>query len=276
MEQVKADLAAICFETRVSFQNVDLNHVGPVRFEAMAKLPQLYQIPERASVVNRTPRTYVDTQSGRDSFLARPPPVHETSSDARSWSRQTEDALDAYRKRNEKHRTNIDQFIRIDDDPSTVRGDSYDKSGGIEEKIGVAISEYRLDSGNGDVLGGFRVVPSSQLSEKTAFKYHATSIEIAQLEPETEQQAGIREGQPENHRMTKMIVKEDIDFFTALLEGHDPPPTTTETQTFVFDETETRRQSQEMWEREADLRRREEAQAAKADTDFFMMLMQKE
>lgn len=72
-----------------------------------------------------------------------------------------------------------------------------------------------------------------------------------------------------------MIVKEDIDFFTALLEGQDPPATTAETQTFVHEETETHRQSQEMKEREADLRRQEEAQAAKADTDFFMMLMQK-
>lgn len=72
-----------------------------------------------------------------------------------------------------------------------------------------------------------------------------------------------------------MVVKEDIDFFTALLEGHDPPATTAETQTFVRDETETRRQSEETKEREADLRKREEAEAAKADTDFFMMLMQK-
>ena len=73
-----------------------------------------------------------------------------------------------------------------------------------------------------------------------------------------------------------MVVKEDIEFFTALLEGHDPPPTTADAQTFVFDETETCRQSQEAREHEADLRRREEAQAAKADTDFFMMLMSKE
>lgn len=76
--------------------------------------------------------------------------------------------------------------------------------------------------------------------------------------------------------MTKMIVKEDIDFFTALLEGHDPPTTTEETQTFVRDETETQRHSQEIKEREADRRRQEEAEAAKADTDFFMMLMHKE
>ncbi|KAH8785147.1 hypothetical protein F5883DRAFT_514815 [Diaporthe sp. PMI_573] len=249
---------------------------GPVRFEAMAKPPQLYQVPERASVVDRTPRTYVNTQSGSVSFLARPPPVYEASSDARSWSRQTEDALDSYKRRNEKHRTNIDQFIRIGNDHSTGWIGSYEKSHGIDEKIGVAVSEYRLDSGNGDVLTGSPAVQSNELSEKSTSKYHATSIGVAQLEPETEQQTGTHHGQPQSHRMTKMIVKEDIEFFTALLEGHDPPPTTADTQTFVFDETETRRQSQETREREADLRRREEAQAAKADTDFFMMLMSKE
>jgi hypothetical protein len=250
----------------------------------MAKPPQIYRVPEKAPAVERTPRTYVDnTQPGRSSFLSKPPPVHETLSDATSWSRQTEDALDAYRQRShERHRTTIDQFIRVGNDYYMGGGSSYQKSHGIDEEIGVAVSEYRLDSGqNGDVLGGAQAVPytysTSQLSEKpTSGKDHGTSIRVTQVGLETEKPTGTHEDQPQNHRMTKMIVKEDIDFFTALLEGHDPPSTTVETQTFVFDETETNRQSQETREREADQRRREEAKAAKADMDFFMMLMQKE
>lgn len=202
--------------------------------------------------------------------------MHETSSDARSWSRQTQYALDAYKQRNEKHRTNIDQFIRIGDDHSTGRVESYQKFYGIDEKTAVEVTEYRLASGDGDEFGDSGAFQSNQLSEKHPSKYHAISIDVARVGPETEQQPGTHKNQPQSHRLTKMVVKEDIDFFTALLEGHDPPATTAGTQTFVRDETETRRESQEMKERQADLRRQEEAQAAKADTDFFMMLMRRE
>lgn len=242
----------------------------------MAKPPTLYQVPGRASEADRTPRTYTATQSGRDSYLARPPPVHETSSDSRSWSQQTEDALDAYREGDEKRRTVLDQTIRIGYEPTVGRGVSYEKSHGTEKKVGVEVTEYRLDSGNSDALGSSRVLESNQVSEKSPSSYYATYFEAAQLETDTEQSLEPAQNPPKNHRMTKMIVKEDIDFFTALLEGHDPPTTTEETQTFVRDETETHRHSQEDKEREADLRRQEEAEAAKADTDFFMMLMQKE
>lgn len=231
---------------------VDLPHIAPIHYRATAKPPQLYQVAERISEADRTPRTYTNTQSGGDSIPARPPPVHETSSDARSWSRQTEDALDAYKRRTEKHKTSIDHFMRLD------------------------VAEYRLDSGNNGVLVEPLPVQSNQVSEKFESKYRATTVEVAQVEPEPGRETGNQNSQPQNHRMTKMIVKEDIDFFTALLEGHEPPTTTTETETFVHEETEARRKSQETSEREADSRRQEEAQAAKADTDFFMMLMQKE
>lgn len=260
-----------------STSDVNFQYAEPIRFEATAKPTPLYHVPGRTSELDRTPRTYASTQSTRDSFLSRPAPVHETSSDARSWSRQTEDALDAYKRRNGKHRTNIDQFIHIGDYHSTGRVESDQKAHGIDEKTAIEVTEYRLASGNNsDEFGGFRAVQPNQLSEKYPSKCHAISIDIAQLDTETEQQPGTHKGQPQSHRLTKMVVKEDIDFFTALLEGHDPPVATGETQTFVRDETETRRQTQEMREREAEIRRQEEAQAAKADTDFFMMLMQKE
>ncbi|KAG6358944.1 hypothetical protein INS49_012464 [Diaporthe citri] len=242
----------------------------------MAKPPLLYQVSGRTLEVYRTPRAYATTQSGRDSYLAGPPPVHETSSDARSWSRQTEGALDAYREEEEKRRTVLDQTVRVEDAPTVGRGGSYEMSHGTEKKTGVEVTEYRLYSGNSDVLGSSRVLESSQRSEKSASSYFATYIEAAQLEADTEQTLEAAQKPPKNHRMTKMIVKEDIDFFTALLEGHDPPTTTEETRTFVRDESETHRHSLEIREREADRRRQEEAEAAKADTDFFMMLMCKE
>lgn len=238
----------------------------------MARPPPLYQVPGRVSEIDRTPRTYATAQSGRDSYFVRPPPVHDTSSDARSWSRQTEDALNAFKQQSdEKHETDIDKTIRTGYDPSIGRDGSYERSHGPGEKTGVEVTECRLDSGNSDV----RILEPNQKSEKSASRYYATYIEAAELENDTEQNAGAAQRPPKDHRMTKMIVKEDIDFFTAVLEGHDPPKAMTETQTFVRDETETQRQSQDIKERDAEARRREEAQAAKADTEFFMMLMQK-
>lgn len=237
----------------------------------MARPAPLYQVPGRVSEIDRTPRTYATAQSGRDSYLARPQPVHDTSSDARSWSRQTEDALDAYNRLNEKHETDIDQTVRTGYDLSIGRDGIFEKSHETRGKVGVEVTEYRLDSGISDV----RILEPNQKPEKSASSYYATYIEAAELENDTEETQGAAQRPPKNHRMTKLIVKEDIDFFTAVLEGHDPPTATTETRAFVRDETETHRQSQDIKEREAEARRREEAQAAKADTDFFMMLMQK-
>ncbi|KAK7705294.1 hypothetical protein SLS64_008131 [Diaporthe eres] len=239
----------------------------------MAKPPPLYQVSGRASEVDCTPRTYATTQSGRDSYLERPPTVHDTSLDARSWSQQTEDALDAYREGDEKRRPVLDQTVRIGYEPAVGRGGSYEKSHGKEKKLEVAVTEYRLDSGDSDVRGSSRVPESNQLSEKSPSIYYATYFEAARLETDAEQTLGPAQNPPKNHRMTKMVVKEDIDFLTALLEGHDPPTATEETHTFVSNETEAHRHSREIREREADRRRQEEAEAAKADTEFFMMLM---
>lgn len=210
-------------------------------------------------------------KSGRDSYLARPPPVHDTSSDAKSWSRQTEDALDAYKQLDENHRVDIVEDNRIGYATPAGQDLSYEKLHDLGEKTEVQVAEYRLDSGNSDV----QILKPNQRSEKSASSYYATYIEAAELENDTEQSLGAVQRPPKDHRMTKMIVKEDIDFFTALLEDHDPPVATTETRNFVRDETEAHEHSQEVKEREADRRRQEEAQAAKADTDFFMMLMQK-
>lgn len=234
--------------------------------------PTLYQVPGRASEVDRTPRTYAPTQSGRDSYLARPPPVRDTSSDARSWSRQTEDALNAYKHLDEKHGSYLDQTVGIAFDSKIGRDVSYEKPHDSKEKIQVEVAEYRLDPGNREV----RFVEPEQQSEKSPSSYYATYFEAAELENDAGDNRGAAQRPPKNHRMTKMIVKEDIEFCTAVLEGHSPPATTEETQTFVRDETETRRHIQAVREQDADKRRKEEALAAKADTDFFMMLMQQE
>ncbi|KAL1867665.1 hypothetical protein Daus18300_006220 [Diaporthe australafricana] len=227
--------------------------------------------------VDRTPRTYMTTAPGRDSYLARPPPVHETSLDSKSWSQQTEDALDAYKQGAEKYQIDGKQTLRAGYDLSSSRTRANEKSSGTKEKMDVHVAEYRLDSDNGDAPNEAANFGPSQISqEKTPVNYYATYIEAAELESATDETLETNQNPPKNHRMTKMIVKEDIEFFTAVLEGHSPPVATKETQTFVHDETETLRQSQEFREREADLRRREEADAAKADTDFFMMLMHKE
>lgn len=252
--------------------DVDLECVAPVTLDAINRPPTLYQVPGRASEVDRTPRTYATTQYGQDSFLARPPPVRDTSSDARSWSRQTEDALDAYKHLDEKHGTYLDQTVGIALDSKAVQDKDHAKLHDPKEKIRVEVAEYRLDPGNSEV----KFVEPKQQSEKSPSSYYATYLEAAELENDAEEHQAAAQKPPKNHRMTKMIVKEDIDFFTAVLEGHSPPATTQETQTFVRDETETRRHIQEVREQDADKRRQEEAAAAKADTDFFMMLMQQE
>lgn len=272
-ERVERPGAAIWQASSCSF-DVDLECVEPVTLDAINRPPTLYQVPGRASEVDRTPRTYATTQPGQDSYLARPPPVRDTSSDARSWSQQTEDALNAYKHLDEKHGTYLDQRpVGIALDSKAGQDANYAKPHDPKEKIRVEVAEYRLDPGNREV----RFVEPEQQSEKSPSSYYATYFEAAELENDAEDNnQGAAQRPPKNHRMTKMIVKEDIDFFTAVLEGHSPPATTEETQTFVRDETETRRHSEEVKELEADERRREEALAAKADTDFFMMLMQQE
>ncbi|KKY39659.1 hypothetical protein UCDDA912_g00363 [Diaporthe ampelina] len=248
----------------------------------MAKPAPLYKFPAGVSEVERTPRTYTTTQTGRDSYLARPPAAHEAPSDAKSWSRQTEDALDAYKQGNNIYRAVADQTARTGHDPNAGHHGRHGKPYGTDPKIEVEVAESILESGKSAVLGSPRIVESNQpsLAEEAAASYYATYIEAAAAERDTEQELKARQDLPKDHRMTKMIVKEDIDFFTALLEGHDPPAaaaTTTETQTLVRDETEAQRHSQEARAREDDeLRRRDEAEAAKADTDFFIMLMQQE
>lgn len=253
--------------------DVDLECTEPVTLDAINRPPTLYQVPGRASEVDRTPRTYATTQSGRNSYLARPPPVRDTSSDARSWSRQTEDALDAYKHLDEKYGSSLDQSaVSTALDSKAGRDVTYEKPHDPKVKIRVEVAKYRLDPGNREV----RFVEPEQQSEKSPSSYYATYFQAAELESDAEDDQAAAQKPPKNHRMTKMIVKEDIDFFTAVLEGHSPPATTEETQTFVRDETETRRHSEEVREQDADKRRQEEALAAKADTDFFMMLMQQE
>ncbi|KAI3399574.1 hypothetical protein diail_6213 [Diaporthe ilicicola] len=247
---------------------------GPISSGVMAKARPQYGLFARTSEADRTPRAYATTAPERESYLARPPAVHQSSADSRSWSLQTEDALDAYKHVQDQHQAAGDQAMRIGYEASPGMVGIKEKSGETETKIGVKVTEYRVDSGNSDDLEEATFFERNQTLQEA--NHYAPYIDAAQSEPAPDQDVGPRQNPPKNHRMTKMIVKEDIDFFTALLEGHTPPAATTETQTFVHDETEIQRQSLEADEREADSRRREEAEAAKADTDFFMMLMQKD
>lgn len=80
---------------------------------------------------------------------------------------------------------------------------------------------------------------------------------------------------PYNHRQTLFVVKEDIDFYLALLEGQDPPPATNETQALVSHEQEVRRRSQETLVRKSSVRRQEELKDTQSDMDFWMALMDK-
>lgn len=78
---------------------------------------------------------------------------------------------------------------------------------------------------------------------------------------------------PYDHRETRLVVKEDIDFFMALLGGQDPPPATEATQHFIQEETAARRQSEEILEREVEERRSEELVTTQTDLEFWNMLM---
>lgn len=80
---------------------------------------------------------------------------------------------------------------------------------------------------------------------------------------------------PYNHRQTLFVVKEDIDFYLALLGGQDPPPATNQTQALVSHEQEVRRRSQESIVQESSVRRKEELEDTESDVDFWMALMEK-
>lgn len=73
---------------------------------------------------------------------------------------------------------------------------------------------------------------------------------------------------PYNHRETQLVVKEDIDFFLALLQGDQSPPGATEgTQRVVERGDEGKKTA------EAEARRSEELVATQTDLEFWNMLM---
>lgn len=80
---------------------------------------------------------------------------------------------------------------------------------------------------------------------------------------------------PYDHRKTRAVVKEDIDFFLAVLGGLDPPSATrVETQSILSEEQEVRRKSQEALAQESSLRKQAEMEDTQSDLDFWMSLMQ--
>lgn len=78
---------------------------------------------------------------------------------------------------------------------------------------------------------------------------------------------------PYDHRETRLVVKEDIDFFMALVSSQEPPPATEETQHFIQEEEAARRKSEKVLEREASGRKDEELVTTKMDLDFWNSLM---
>lgn len=81
---------------------------------------------------------------------------------------------------------------------------------------------------------------------------------------------------PYDHRQTMSVVKEDIDFFMALVVGTDPPAATTETQNVISEEQEHRRRSSDVEAQDAARRRQEELETTDSDLTFWMSLMAKE
>lgn len=80
---------------------------------------------------------------------------------------------------------------------------------------------------------------------------------------------------PYDHRQTRVVLKEDLDFYMALLGGQEPAPASSGTQTLLQQEQEVRRRSQELEAQQLTLRRQEELQDAQGDLDFWASLMQK-
>lgn len=80
---------------------------------------------------------------------------------------------------------------------------------------------------------------------------------------------------PYDHRQTRVVLKEDVDFYMALLGGQDPAPASSGTQTLVQQEQEVRRRSQEVEVQQSTLRRQEELLDTQSDLDFWASLMEK-
>lgn len=80
---------------------------------------------------------------------------------------------------------------------------------------------------------------------------------------------------PYDHRQTRMVLEEDVDFFMALLGGREPAAASSGTRMVVAGEEEVRRRGRETEVRLSAARRREELQDTQGDVDFFMSLMHK-
>ncbi|ROV96292.1 hypothetical protein VMCG_07736 [Cytospora schulzeri] len=77
-----------------------------------------------------------------------------------------------------------------------------------------------------------------------------------------------------DHEMAEVIAREDLDFFTALLEGRDSHLAKSRVKEFIEKEQRTKRRIQEDQVHEAHLRRKEESEVMHADMNFYLTLMQ--
>lgn len=100
--------------------------------------------------------------------------------------------------------------------------------------------------------------------------------EVVAVDPGYEQEEFEQPRQvPYDHRKTRVVLKEDVDFYMALLGGQEPPPASMDTQTLLQEEQEVRRRSQETEVQQSSRRRQEELQDTQSDVDFWVSLMQK-
>lgn len=130
----------------------------------------------------------------------------------------------------------------------------------------------------GEEGGMYTYSNSAAAGEKTG---HYAPVVV----PVQQQQMGEEEGMslefeqprqvPYDHRQTRVVLQEDVDFYMALLGGQEPAPASAGAVELVQAEREGRRRSRETEVRQSSRRREEELEDTQHDVDFWMSLMQK-
>lgn len=79
---------------------------------------------------------------------------------------------------------------------------------------------------------------------------------------------------PYNHEMAEVITMEDLNFFTALLKGQDPPSAEGRAKDFLDEQQRAERRNHGDQVYEVHVKRKEELELMQADMDFYLTLMQ--
>lgn len=75
--------------------------------------------------------------------------------------------------------------------------------------------------------------------------------------------------------MAEVITMEDLNFFTALLKGQDPPSAEGRAKDFLDEQQRVERRNHGDQVYEGHVKRKEELELMQADMDFYLTLMQK-